>query len=146
MGCFPLAMCVEFWLISYPWMHTKGVLVKETLGVELPYHRWPEGQWVYTLHWRHNDHDGVSNHQPHGWLLNRLFWCRTKKTSKLRFTGLCAWKSPGPVNSPRKGPVTRKMLPFDDVIMNLPETYALPPSIGFIFASMPPPAAILHYI
>ena len=25
--------------------------------------------------------------------------------------------SPGPVNSPHKGPVTRKMLPFDDVIM-----------------------------
>ena len=27
--------------------------------------------------------------------------------------------SPGPVNSPHKGPVTRKMLPFDDVIMIL---------------------------
>ena len=26
--------------------------------------------------------------------------------------------SPGPVNSPHKGPVTRKMFPFDDVIMN----------------------------
>ena len=25
--------------------------------------------------------------------------------------------SPGPVNSPHKGPVTRKMFPFDDVIM-----------------------------
>ena len=25
------------------------------------------------LHWRHNDHDGVSNHQPHGCLLNHLF-------------------------------------------------------------------------
>ena len=29
------------------------------------------------LHWRHNDHDGVSNHQPHGCLLNRLFRCRS---------------------------------------------------------------------
>ena len=26
-----------------------------------------------TLWWRHNDHAGVSNHQPHGCLLNRLF-------------------------------------------------------------------------
>ena len=26
----------------------------------------------------------------------------------------------GPKNSPRKGPVTRKMFPFDDVIMNKP--------------------------
>ena len=43
-----------------------------------------------TLHWRHNDQDGVSNHQPHGCLLNRLFGRRSKKTSKLRVTGLCA--------------------------------------------------------
>ena len=70
-----------------------------------------------TLHWRHNDHDSVSNHQPHGCLLNRLFRRRSKKTSKLCVTGLCAGNSPGPVNSPHKGPVTRKMFPFDDVIM-----------------------------
>ena len=31
---------------------------------------------------------------------------------------LCVGNSPGPVNSPHKGPVTRKMVPFDDVIMN----------------------------
>ena len=68
-------------------------------------------------HWRHNDHDGVSNHQPHGCLLNRLFRRRSKKTSKLRVTGLCVGNSPGPVNSPHKGPVTRKVFPFDDVIM-----------------------------
>ena len=69
------------------------------------------------LHWRHNDHDSVSNHQPHRCLLNRLFRRRSKKTSKLRVTGLCVGNSPGPVNSPHKGPVTRKMFPFDDVIM-----------------------------
>ena len=73
--------------------------------------------WFETLRWRHNDHTGVSNHQPHGCLLNRLFRRRSKKTSKLRVTGLCAGNSPGPVNSPHKGPVTRKMFPFDDVIM-----------------------------
>ena len=72
-----------------------------------------------TLHWRHNDHDSVSNHQPHGCLLNRLFRRRSKETSKLRVTGLCVGNSPGPVNSPHKGPVTRKMFPFDDVIMNV---------------------------
>ena len=70
-----------------------------------------------SLRWRHNDHDGVSNHQPHGCLLNRLFRRRSKKTSKLRVTGLCVGTSPGPVNSPHKWPVTRKMFPFDDVIM-----------------------------
>ena len=70
----------------------------------------------YTLHWRHNDHDGVSKHHPHGCLLNRLFRRRSKKTSKPRVTGLCAGNSPGPMNSPHKGPATRKMVPFDDVI------------------------------
>ena len=44
---------------------------------------------LFTLRWRHNDHDSVSNHQPHGCLLNRLFRRRSKKTSKLRVTGLC---------------------------------------------------------
>ena len=61
-----------------------------------------------SLHWRHNDHDDVSNHQPHGCLLNRLFGRRSKKTSQLRVTGLCAGNSPRPVNSPHKGSVTRK--------------------------------------
>ena len=49
----------------------------------------------YTLRWRHNDHAGVSNHQPHGCLLNRLFRRKSKETSKLRVTGLCAGNSPG---------------------------------------------------
>ena len=42
-----------------------------------------------SLHWIHNGHDGVSNHQSHGCLLNRLFRRRSKKTPKLRVTGLC---------------------------------------------------------
>ena len=41
------------------------------------------------------------------------------KTSKLRVTGLCVVNSPGPVNSPHKGSVTRKMFLFDDVIMSI---------------------------
>ena len=45
------------------------------------------------LRWRHNGRDSVSNHQPHDCLLNRL--CRSKKTLKLRVTGLCARNSPG---------------------------------------------------
>ena len=42
------------------------------------------------LQWRHNDHDDVSNHQPHDCLLRR----RSKETSKLRVTGLCEGNSP----------------------------------------------------
>ena len=47
-----------------------------------------------TLRWRHNELDGVSDHQSHDCLLNRLFGRRSKKTSKLRVTGLCAGNSP----------------------------------------------------
>ena len=71
-----------------------------------------------TLQWRHNGWDCVSNRQPRDCLLNRLFRLRSKKTSKLRVTGLCAGNSPGPVNFPHNWPVTRKMFLFDDVIMS----------------------------
>ena len=50
--------------------------------------------WPDTLRWGHNERDGVSNHQPHNCLLNRLFRRRSKQTSKLRVTGLCAGNSP----------------------------------------------------
>ena len=43
-----------------------------------------------SLLWRQNDSDNVSNHQPH----KRLFKRRSKKTPKLRVTGLCEGKSP----------------------------------------------------
>ena len=58
-----------------------------------------------SLQWRHNGCDCISNHQSRDYLRNRLF----------RLTG----NSPGPVNSPHKWPVTRKMFPFDDVIMSI---------------------------
>ena len=54
---------------------------------DFAYHVWPKiGN---TLRWRHNGHDSVSNHQPRDCFLNRLFRHRSKKTSKLRITGLC---------------------------------------------------------
>ena len=62
------------------------------------------------LQWRHNE--------PHHCLLNRLYRRRSKETSKLRVTGPCAGIHWWPVNSPHKGPVTRKIFPFDDGIMS----------------------------
>ena len=47
-----------------------------------------------SLQWRHNELDGVSSHQPHDCLLNCLFRRRSKKTSRLRVTGLCDGNSP----------------------------------------------------
>ena len=65
----------------------------------------------------HNGRDGVSNRQPHHCLLNRLFRRRSKKyqcSTPLAFV----WGiHRSPVNSPHIWPVTRKMCPFDDVIM-----------------------------
>ena len=71
-----------------------------------------------TLQWRHNGPHGVSSHQPHHCLLNRVFRRRSKKTSKRRVTGLCVGNSPLTGEFPHKWPVTRKMFPFDDVILN----------------------------
>ena len=51
-------------------------------------------QSVLALQRRHNEHDDVSNHQPHDCLLHRLFRCRSKKTSKLCITGRCGGNSP----------------------------------------------------
>ena len=67
-------------------------------------------------------------------IVYHLFWPRWQKTSKLRVTGHCddrKYQSSAslafvrgihrwPVNSPHKGPVMQKMLPFDDVIMFWP--------------------------
>ena len=47
------------------------------------------------LQWRHNGRDSVSNHQLHDCVLNRWFRRRSKRTTKLRVTSLCAENSPG---------------------------------------------------
>ena len=86
-------------------------------------HRWRRRRRI-TLQWHHNECNGVSNHQPHDCLPNRLFRRRSKKTSKLRVTGLCAGNAL--VNSPHKWPVTRKMFAFDHVIMIWPITDGYP--------------------
>ena len=86
-------------------MHTETTQVYETI---------PDR----TLKWRHNVRHSVSNYQHYDCSLNRLFGRRSKKTSKLHVTGLCAGIHRWPVNSLYKWPVTRKMFPFDDVIMD----------------------------
>ena len=63
-----------------------------------------------TLQWRHNEPDGISYHKRRDCLLNRLFRRRSKETPKLGVTDL---------REGHKGPITRKMFPFDDVIMKL---------------------------
>ena len=52
----------------------------------LKYERWSNHS--ETLKWHLNERDGVSNHQPHDCVHNRLFRRRSKKASKLRVTGI----------------------------------------------------------
>ena len=73
-------------------MHMQAVLGDNTIDPETTMESKVRGA---QLQWRHNGRDSLSNHQPHDCLLNRLFRRRSKKTSKLRVTGLCAGNSPG---------------------------------------------------
>ena len=103
--CYPTKMfsvhiscCSTQWLPQlwcFKWIHF-DINIKELVearGIHYLY------TFIYfmrhiTLQWRHNGRDSVSNHQPHDCLLNRLFRRRSKKTSKLRVTGLCEGNSP----------------------------------------------------
>ena len=70
-----------------------------------------------SLQWRHNEPTGVSNHRRIECLFNRLFRGRSKKTSKLRVTGLCEGNSPMTGEFPTQRASNAEMFPFDDVIM-----------------------------
>ena len=83
-----------------------------SIGIILRWCRRPSRNASYsqTLQWRHNESDGVSYLDC---LLNHLFRHRSKKTSKLRATGLCkantlvTWR----------GTSNAEKVPFDDIIM-----------------------------
>ena len=69
------------------------------------------------LQWRHNGLDGIANHPRFDCVLNRLITRRSKKASKLRINDLCEGNSPVTDDSPHKEQITRKIFPFDGVIM-----------------------------
>ena len=75
------------------------------------------------LQWRHDERDGVWNHQPRDCFFHRLFMRRSRKTSKLRVTGLCAGNSPVIGEFPAQRTSNAGMFPFDDVIMQCQHTY-----------------------
>ena len=76
---------------------------------------------VSSLQWRQNERDGVSNHKPHDCLLNRYSDADQRNHQSSASLAFVRGIHRGPVNSPHKGPVTRKMFPFDDVIMSYQE-------------------------
>ena len=90
---FRAEMCTFlFWLEHWVWNRCILGFVNKVSFFPILYDHFVG---IESLRWRHNDHAGVSNHQPHGCLLNRLFGRKSKNTSKLRVTGLCAGNSLG---------------------------------------------------
>ena len=80
--------------------HPRGLCIPYTnfinngSGTELlqvRYYWWTLLQWLFTDYY---EHDCISNHEPHDYLLNRLFMRRSKKISKLRNTDLFEGNSP----------------------------------------------------
>ena len=94
------------------------------------------GCWWHcpSLHWRHNERYGISNHHRLGCLLSHLFGRRSKKTPKVRVIGFVWGIYRWPVNSLHKGPVTRKMFPCDDVAMSLAHGQLQPSGWSIRFA------------
>ena len=74
-------------MLQITFSHQYRMLTYKTESMHSP-------QCVWSLQWRHNGCDGVSNHQLHHCLLNRTFRRRSKKISKLRVTGLCVGNPP----------------------------------------------------
>ena len=66
---------------------------------------WHVAVAAVTLQWRHNEHHGVSNHQPRHFFTQPFI----QKTSKLRVTAFVRGIHRWPVNSPHKWPVMRKV-------------------------------------
>ena len=105
LSCFVLLYHIRI-IVSYlifVYLHSQGLIW------------WPKFQSNNPLIGCHNGHDGVSNHDC---LLNRLFRHRSKKTPRLRATGLVRGIHRWPVNSQHKWPVTQKRFPSDDTIIH----------------------------
>ena len=85
---------IETPVIRHHCAHYDVTVVTWTQWLQLSKYRKIYQEIFWTLQWRHNEPDGVSIHQPHDCSLNHLLRHRSKKTSKLRVTGLCEENSP----------------------------------------------------
>ena len=72
---------------------------------------------VHSLQWRHNGRDGVSITSLTSVYSNVYLGVDQRKHQSSASLAFVRGIHRSPVNSPYKWPVTRKMFPFDDVIM-----------------------------
>ena len=63
-------------------------------NVQKSYNQFHHHETCQTLQWCHNERDGVPKHRRVNCLLNRVLRSTSKKTSKLRLTGLCEGNPP----------------------------------------------------
>ena len=93
-----------------------AALFQSLVSSEVPGFRHGYVAWKIPCHTIH-DNDVIMGAMTQGCLLNYLSWLdqwKYQSSSSLAFVrGIHLWL----VNSPHKGPVTRKMFPIDDVIM-----------------------------
>ena len=79
------------------------------------------------FHWQSitmmsHEHYVVSNHRSHNCLFNSLWGPTSKKHQSPHYWPFVRGIQQWPVNVSHKGPIARKKIPFDDVIMNLLES------------------------
>ena len=106
----------------FPWIPVRRLVISDIVELIYRLQNTPSTlagsvQVYLSLQWRHNEGDGISNHRRLHYLLNRLFRYKSKKTSKLRGTGLCYWNSPVTVEFIAQRASKAEMFPFDNVIM-----------------------------
>ena len=91
--CISSHFLVKVWFVKHRWnlqcktaIHiSKASTQIQTANINVWY-EW-QHQYIYlhiskTLQWRHYEHDGVSNHQPHDCLFNCLFKAQIKENIK----------------------------------------------------------------
>ena len=81
-----LYICVQIsikYQKHYSGLHVSiSIAVSEMVTAICIIHWWASLCHWYSLQWRHNERDGVSNYQPHDCLLNRLFKAQIKENLK----------------------------------------------------------------
>ena len=94
------------------------------MSIETPWHPQLSNRYQQkiALQWRHNDHGGVSNRQPHGSLLNRLFRRRSKKHQSSASLAFVFGIHRSRWIPHTKGQLRGIFFPFDDIIMDTIES------------------------
>ena len=99
--------------------------IRNSTSLKILRKTWPLS--AFSLQWRHNERNGVSNYSVSivcSTVGSGADHTKHQSYASLAFVwGIHRWQ----VTSPHKMPVTRKMFPFDDVIMCDDYLFLLPP-------------------